>query len=153
TGTTDASISTLYAQYTGGNGTTFFDGTQLGVYQTTGTGSYLMESLVRFSDLGIPTNATVSGATLTLNVETWTANPTIRGYYLLAPWSGPPGPNASQLGWRHRGTGQDWASSGAGGQGTDVVAGRSFVLPGITGTGGQTITVDLDPAVVQSWIN
>src|SRR5262249_50812885 len=28
-----------------------------------------------------------------------------------------------------------------------------FVLPGITASGAQTITVNLDPAVVQSWIN
>src|SRR5262249_39744818 len=39
TGTTDASISTQYVQYTGGNGVTDFTSTQLGVYQTTGTGS------------------------------------------------------------------------------------------------------------------
>src|SRR5262249_22312127 len=70
-----------------------------------------------------------------------------------APWSGTPGTNESQLGWIHRGTGQDWASPGALGQGTDVVAGKSFVLSGITGTGAQTLTVNLDPAVVQSWID
>jgi urease beta subunit len=153
TGTTDASISTQYAQYTGGNGTTTFNGTQLNVYQTTGTGSYTMESLIRFSALGIPANATVSAATLTLNVYTWSANPTIRGYYLLAPWSGTPGSSASQLGWLHRGTGQDWVTPGALGQGTDVVSGKTFVLPGITASGSQTITVTLDPAVVQSWVN
>ena len=153
TGTTDASISTQYAQYTGGNGTTSFTDTQLNVYQTSGTGSYIMESLIRFANLGIPTNAAVTGATLTLRVDTWTANPTIRGYYLLAPWSGTPGSNNTQLGWLHSGTGQDWASPGARGQGTDVVAGKSFTIPGITGTGGQTITINLDPAVVQNWVN
>src|SRR5262249_27875630 len=103
--------------------------------------------------LGIPANATVSGATLTLNLYTWTANPTIRGYYVLAPWSGTPGSNDSQVGWLHRGTGQDWATPGALGQGTDVVAGRSFVLSGIRAVGSQTISVNLDPAVVQSWVN
>src|SRR5262249_26817773 len=129
------------------------DGAELNVYQTTGTGSYIMESLIRFSDLGIPAGATVSGATLTLNVYTWTANPTIRGYYLLAPWSAVPGPSGSQLGWLHRGTGQDRATPGPPGQGPDVLAGNSFLLAGITGTGGQTITVNLDPAVVQNWVN
>src|SRR5262249_43283100 len=34
-----------------------------------------------------------------------------------------------------------------------VVSGRSFVLPGITATGEQTITVSLDLSVVQSWTN
>ena len=62
------------------------NGTQLGVYQTTGSGSYVSESLIRFSDLGIPAGATVTGATLTLSVDSWTANPTVRGYYVLAGW-------------------------------------------------------------------
>src|SRR5262249_37733703 len=130
-----------------------FTGTQLGVYQTTGTGSYVMEGLIRFANLGIPSGATVSGVTLTLSVDSWTANPTIRGYYLAGPWSGTPGPSSSQLGWLHRGTGQDWATPGALGQGSDVVAGKSFVLSGIRAVGTQTITVNLDPALVQAWIN
>jgi glucose/arabinose dehydrogenase len=149
-GTTDVNISTQYAQYTGGNGTTTLNGSQLNVYQTTGTGSYIMESLIRFNNLGIPAGAAVTGATLTLRVDTWTANPTIRGYYLSNSWNGNPGTN---LGWLRRGTGQDWAIPGALGQGTDLVAGKSFVLTGIAGNGGQTVTVNLDPAVVQSWID
>src|SRR4029079_6310915 len=138
----------------GGNGSTNIAGDQLGVYQLTGTGGYTVEGLIRFSDLGITSNAatpvTVTGATRTLSEDTWSANPTIRGYYLLAPWTAAPG---TDLGWLHRGTGQDWASPGALGQGADVVAGKSFVLPGITGTGPQTVTINLDPAVVQSWID
>src|SRR5439155_10748347 len=61
--------------------------------------------------------------------------------------------SASQLGWLHRGTGQDWATAGALGQGTDVAAGKSFVVPGIRAVGTQSIAISLDPAVVQSWIN
>jgi hypothetical protein len=150
TGTTAADISNQY----GGNGSTNTTGDQLGVYQVTGTNGYTIEGLIRFSDLGITThattNATVTGATLSLTVDTWSANPTIRGYYLLAPWTTAPG---TDLGWLRTGAGHTWAIPGALGQGTDVVAGRSFVLPGITGTGAQTITVNLDPAVVQSWVN
>jgi glucose/arabinose dehydrogenase len=153
TGTTDVNISTQYTQYTGGNGNTTFNGTQLGVYQTTGTGSYIMESLIRFGNLGVPTNATVSSATLTLWVETWTPGAILLGYYLAAPWSGTPGTNETQVGWLHRGTGQDWGTPGALGQGTDVVAGKSFVISGHPGNGGRLMTINLDPAVVQSWIN
>jgi Calx-beta domain/FG-GAP-like repeat/Bacterial Ig-like domain (group 2)/ASPIC and UnbV len=153
TGTNDTSISTQYGQYNGGNGTTTYGGDQLGAYQTTGSGSYSVEDLIRFNNLGIPAGAVVSSATLTLSVYTWTANPTIRGYYLLAPWNGAPSSGANSLGWVHRGTGQDWAAPGALGQGTDVVAGRTFVLPGIRAVGAQTITVNLDPAVVRSWID
>src|SRR5262249_43263724 len=120
TGTTDVEISTQYAQYTSGNGTTTLNGTELGVYQTTGAGSYTLEALVRSSTPGTPAGATVTGATLTLGVYTWDANPLIRGYYVLAPWNGAPG---TTLGWLHRGTGQAWATPGALGQGSDVVAG------------------------------
>src|SRR5262249_35275905 len=73
---------------------------------------------------------------------------TIRGYYLAAPWTIAPGTN---LGWLHTGAGANWNIPGALGQGTDVIAGKSFVLP--SGTGTQTVTIALDPAVVQSWIN
>ena len=34
-----------------------------------------------------------------------------------------------------------------------MVAGKGFVRSGITGNGSQAITVNLDPAVVQNWIN
>src|SRR5262249_24893490 len=153
TGTTDISITNQNAQFTSGNGLTTFDGSQLGLYQLTGTGAYTVEDLVRFTNLGIPAGATVSGATLTLTVESWTDSPTIRRYYVLAPWSSTPGPDSSQLGWLHRGTGQDWNTPGALGQGTDVIAGNNFVLPGIRAVGEQAITITLDPAVVQSWIN
>jgi glucose/arabinose dehydrogenase len=150
TGTIDASISNQYAEYTGGNGTTSITGTQSGVFQTGGTNGYSIETLIRFTDFGIPTNAIISAATLTLNVDTWSSNPTIRGYYVAAPWSVQPG---NDLGWLRRGTGENWNTPGALGQGTDVLAGKSFVLSGIQGNGSQFVTVNLDPAVVQSWID
>ena len=149
-GTTDVSISTQYAQYNNGNGVTDSTSTQLGVYQLTGTGAYSVEDLIRFSNLGIPAAAAVSAATLTLHLDTWTAGATIRGYYLAAPWNAASG---SQLGWIHRGTGQDWAVPGALGQGTDVIAGKSFVLPQTTASGLQKVTINLDPAVVQNWLS
>jgi len=136
TGTTDVNISTQYAQFTSGNGTTSLNAPDMGVYQTTGSGSYIMESLIRFNNLGVPAAATVSGATLTLSAYTWDSAPTIRGYYVAAPWNGASGTN---LGWLHRGTGQDWATPGALGQGADVIAGKSFTLPNlVSGGGGPT---------------
>src|SRR5262249_42301788 len=66
---------------------------------------------------------------------------------VLAPWNGAAG---TTLGWLHRGTRQDWATPGALGQGTHVVAGKSFVLSGIRQVGQQTISVALDPALVQN---
>src|SRR5207302_845204 len=103
TGTTDADISNQY----GDNGSTNVTGDQLGVYQITGTNGYTIEWLIRFSNLGITTNATtnatVTAATLTLTVDSWTANPTIRGYYLLGPWTTAPG---TDLGWLRTGASQ-----------------------------------------------
>src|SRR5262249_32527580 len=114
--------------------------------------AYTIEGLIRFDNLGITTHATtdatVTGASLTLTVDFGTTAPTIRGYYLAAPWSVAPG---TDLGWLRTGAGANWNTPGAPGQGTDVVAGKSFVLPSVTGT--QTVTVPLDPAVVQSWID
>src|SRR5262249_37217478 len=147
-GTTDLDFSNQY----GGNGATNIDGNQLGVYQTTGAGAYMIEGLIRFDNLGITTHATtdatVTSASLTLTSDFGTTAATIRGYYVLAPWSIAPG---TDLGWLHTGAGANWNTPGALGQGTDVVAGKSFILPIVTGT--QTVTVPLDPAVVQSWIN
>jgi DNA-directed RNA polymerase specialized sigma24 family protein len=153
TGTTDGSISTQYSDYNGGNGVTDFTSSQIGVYQTTGSDSYTTEALVRFSSLGLPANATVTGATLTVVVDTWDSGASLRGYYVLPAWSATTGSGDTALGWVHRGTGQNWAVPGARGQGTDVVAGKSFVLSGITASGAQTVTIKLDPAVVQSWVN
>ena len=153
TGTTDVSISTQYAQYNEGNGITGFTDAQMGLYQLSGSGAYSVENLIRFSNLGIPAGATVTGATITLRVDSWVSSPTIRGYYIASPWNAVPGPNSSQLGWLHRGNGQNWSTPGALGQGTDVIAGKSFTLSGIQAVGGQTITVALDPAMVQSWVN
>jgi hypothetical protein len=148
TGTTDLDFSNQY----GGNGATNLDGDQLGTYQTTGSGAYQIESLIRFDNLGITTHATtdanVTAASLTLTVDFGTTPSTIRGYYLAAPWSVAPG---TDLGWLRTGAGANWNTPGALGQGTDVIAGKSFLLPG--GTGTQTVTVNLDPAVVQSWID
>src|SRR5262249_44467695 len=48
TGTTDASITTQNAQFTSGNGITDFTSNQMGLYQTTGSGSYVVEDLIRF---------------------------------------------------------------------------------------------------------
>ena len=149
-GTSDVSITTQNAQFTGGNGLTGFTDTQMGLYQTTDANSYIVEDLIRFSNLGIPTNSTVSAASITINLENFSGTPTLRGYYVLAPWSDAAGSN---LGWIHRGTGQDWAVSGALGQGSDVIAGNSFLLPSTPPTGTQFVTINLDPAVVQSWIN
>ena len=141
TGTTDVSISSQG----GGNGTTSYTGTYVRVYNGT---TYSTEDIFSFTNLGIPVGSTVVNATLTLGASSW-ANQTIRGYYVLAPWNGTSG---GGLGWLNSSTGQAWNTPGALGQGTDLVAGKSFVF-NATATGGQVFNIPLDLAVVQSWID
>ena len=150
TGTTDVDIS----NQNGDNGATTTDANQaLGTYQLTGTNGYTIESLIRFENLGISTHgatdANVTAASLTLTVDFGTSASSIRGYYVAALHG------LSRRGRTSAGfgpsAGANWAVPGARGQGTDVLAGKSFLLPSATGT--QTITIPLDPAVVQSWID
>src|SRR5262249_35245153 len=91
TGTTDVDFSNQY----GGNGATNTTGDQLGVYQTSGSGAYTIEGLIRFDNLGITTHAAtdalVTSASLTLTVDFGSTPANIRGYYVAAPWSTAPG--------------------------------------------------------------
>src|SRR5262249_25885524 len=73
TGTADVAITTQNAQFTGGNGITQFDGSQLGLYQLSGTGGYAVQDLVRFGNLGIPVGSSVVNATITLSIDSFTA--------------------------------------------------------------------------------
>src|SRR5262249_31124311 len=98
TGTQDAGIDTQYAQC---NGVLYTNQTSL-LLGTDSSGS-VFEGLLRFTNLGIPSNATVSSATLTLTIESWTGSATpITGYYVKNAWSNTDG----TLGWLKRGGGQ-----------------------------------------------
>jgi hypothetical protein len=146
TGGQDAGIDTQYAIYNGGNGVQYLNQPYLEI-GTDGQGS-IFESLLRFSNLGIPTNGVVSAASLTVTLVDWWGNTSVTGYYVNNAWSTTDG----TIGWVHRGGGLNWATPGALGQGTDLVAGKSFTLPTTNANGPQTMTITLDPSVVQSWI-
>jgi hypothetical protein len=146
TGGQDAGITTQYAVYNGGNGVQYLNQPYLEI-GTDGQGA-VFESLLRFSNLGIPSNAVVSGASLTVTIVDWVGNTTITGYYVNNVWSTADG----TIGFVHRGNGLNWATPGALGQGSDLVAGKSFTLPATNASGPQTFTIALDPSVVQSWI-
>src|SRR5262249_21685603 len=131
TGTTDADFSNQY----GGDGAPHNHRNPAGVDPTPGPGGPTNEGPIppphpRHTNHAT-TDATVTSASLTLTVDFGTTPSTIRGYYLLAPWSTAPG---TDLGWLHTGAGADWNTPGARGQGTDVIAGNTVVLPGVTGT-------------------
>src|SRR5262249_22946351 len=73
----------------------------------------------------------------------------ITGYYLKNSWN----PASNRMGWIHRNATNDWAAPGASAAGVDTVAGKSFQFPALRNAGAQTLTITLDPAVVQSWID
>jgi len=146
TGGQDAGIDTQYAIYNGGNGVQYLNQPNLEI-GTDGQGA-VFESLLRFSNLGLPSNAIVSAAGLTVTIVDWVGGTSVTGYYVKNAWSTADG----TIGWIHRGNGLNWATPGALGQGTDLVAGKSFTMPTTSANGPQQFTINLDPSVVQSWI-
>ena len=145
------------------NGTTFADGQNdwcTGV--DIPSGAYSEVWLLRFDDLGLPANAQVVLATLAVHAfgNDSSANLFLQGSYLAASWFGDT-PLAcagcqSPVGWRYRNdTGAPWGALGAAGQGTDILASKSFRAPdtGFLALGytPNEYTAALDPAVVQKW--
>ena len=143
----DAGIDTQYAIYNGGNGVQYLNQPSLGI-GIDSQGS-VFETLFRFNALTIPTNATVSSASLTVTMVDWVGGTTVTGYYVNNAWSTTDG----TIGWLHRGGGANWATPGALGQGTDLVASKSFTLPTTTASGPQVFTLNHDPSVVQNWVS
>lgn len=144
----------------GENGTTYGDGNSdwcIGVLAATGFG-YDISPLLRFENLGIPAGAVVQSAQLTLNFVEWDRPATLTGRYLKVPWDANVndpngGVTTSAVGWRYRAAGQAWAALGATGDGTDVWAGKMFAFPPLSANGAQVATADLDPEMVQRWVD
>ena len=150
TGAQDYSINTQYLQFNGGNGTQTTGAPQQSCYVTTGTDVYEMRYLLKFGGLDIPAGSTVVSASLTISPEWWSSGTTnITGYYLQNSWDGA----SSRLGWLHRDGTNDWATGGASLAGVDTVAGKSFQLPALRPVGTEAVTIPLDVAQVQSWID
>jgi hypothetical protein len=144
TGTKDVFISSQG----GGNG--YADKTSdMKVFdQSQQTTPYEIRSLIRFDGISIPAGKTVASAKLKLRLELWKTGVTLEGNYLQAAWN----PAASTLGWQNRDTSLQWAAAGAKGAGTDYMSGKSIAVAGLSGNGAQTVEINLDPAVVQSWV-
>ncbi|CAK0762723.1 hypothetical protein CCP3SC5AM1_3230001 [Gammaproteobacteria bacterium] len=123
------------------NGTTY----KRGGYRVA-NGSYQARGLLRFDNLSLPTGATLTRATLTLTVGTWTTGFKILGYYLKSTWD----PTSSKLGWHNRMTSLTWIGDGAGTK--NVRPNPPFALTNFKGSGNELRTVDLDLSVVQSWL-
>ncbi len=149
-GAKDIAINTQYAQYNGGNGVRWTGDAELGCYTTTGSGAYSVRYLLRFDALGIAPGTQVTSATLTLSLDSWESGAgNITGFYLKNSWD----PASTNTGWIHRDASRDWATAGASSAGVDTVAQKSFQIPALRPVGVQTVTITLDPSVVQSWVD
>ena len=149
-GAKDVSINTQYSQYNGGNGIQWSGDPELGCYVTTGSGAYSVRYLLKFGGLSIPAGSKVVSATLAIGLDFWdSGSGNITGFYLKNAWD----PASNRLGWLHRDASSDWAGPGASGAGIDTVAGINFRVPALRPIGPQTVTISLDPAQVQSWVD
>jgi hypothetical protein len=146
-GTQDRSISNIYAQWNGGEGITDVEGHT--VYMED-DGTFQSRGLIRFGGINLPPGAVVLSATVTMRFTNWRQNvPPLTGYYIRAAWNGA---TTKTVSWKRRDTGLLWAAGGASAMGSDLLAGKSFTITGLTAAGDQTKTFALDPAVVQGWI-
>ena len=119
---------------------------------------------MRFDELGLPAATRVVSATLSIHgYGDGSHGLYFAGSYLAKPWfDATPiscaGCSDSPVGWRWaNGSGAPWAAMGAGAEGSDTLAGKTFRLPA---TGEATpagtpeeYTTELDPVVVQDWIS
>ena len=139
-----ASASDVFISSTGGgNGRTFL--TERGhVDMGSSTGEGRM--LVQFANLSIPAGQHVTAATLQIGISSYYPGFKIQGSYLSSAWDS----TSPNIGWLYRDSALPWLSAGAGL--LDQVAGNAFEFPVVLGTGDQTLTVQLSPAVVQGWI-
>ncbi|MBZ5673344.1 MAG: Ig-like domain-containing protein [Acidobacteriia bacterium] len=150
TGGADVSINTQYSQYNGGNGIQWTGDPELGCYTTTGSGAYSVRYLLKFGSLSIPAGSQVVSAALTISIDNWDSRSSnITGFYLKNSWD----PASNKLGWLHRSSTGDWAGPGASSAGVDTIAGKTFQVPALRPVGTQTVTIALDPDVVQAWID
>jgi len=152
-GTTAADISTE----TGGNGITLTANvnTSADADLPDWLISYECRVLLRFDHLNLPRGAIVQSARLQLVIEYDGADNgfALLGHYLRTAWNPSSATNTlNGLGWFYRDNTLPWTVPGGTGDGTDVIAGKSFTVSG-SSTYIQTDTVELDPAAVQAWAN
>jgi len=149
----------------GNNGTTFGDGNNdwcIGKLHGRPGFGYDISPLLRFENLNIPSNAVVTGATLTLTHVMWESpSSRVKGRYLNVDWTGSindtiGGMGNAPVGWERRMPNTPWSAPGGNGEGTDLIAGKYFWSPPdssiMPSNGEVTYNIPLDLSVVQNWI-
>ncbi|MDR6551726.1 Ig-like domain-containing protein [Paenibacillus qinlingensis] len=131
-------------------GPSSYTGTEMSIYNKTDltTGAYEIEGLLRFDGISLPVGKTVTSASVKLTINcAFCNNYSIQGYYLNSEWG------ATTATWANRITGTAWQTPGARGMGTDLISGKSFLITGFPASGAYVKTVELDPVVVQGWLD
>jgi hypothetical protein len=146
-GTLAKTISDLYAKqsWNQGTGYTLADGERIELFNLTSSGGYETRVLVKFPGLSALGLKKVTSAQLALTMTAWRPTGAVLGYYLNRPWD-------KSVTWKGGMATLNWLVAGASGDGSDRIAGKQVTIPATSGGVKQTVTLNLDPTIVQAWI-
>jgi hypothetical protein len=145
-GVTDVGVSNQGVQYNDGKGVVVPTG-KTGAFRIAGSEGYETRSFVRFAGLESLAGRRVVRAELALTFTFGARGYTLNGRVLKSAWN----PLSDQFGWTRRSGASAWSRPGSGP--ADWDAARTFQLSGFTGAAADTRRVNLDPAIVQRWID
>jgi len=145
-GVTDVGVSNQGAQYNYGKGVVVPTG-KTGAFRIDGSSGYEMRSFVRFAGLQTLAGRRVTRAELALTFTFGASGYTLNGMVLDAAWN----PLSPKFGWTQRNGASQWAALGSGG--TDWNNALTFQITGFNSAAADTRRVNLNPAVVQKWID
>ena len=145
-GVTDVGVSNQGTQYNYGKGVVVPEG-KTGAFRIDGSSGYETRSFVRFAGLDALAGRRVARAELALTFTFGASGYTLNGMVLDAAWN----PLSSSFGWTKRNGASAWATPGSGG--TDWDSARTFQVTGFNSAAADTRVVNLNPAIVQKWID
>ena len=118
--------------------------------------------MLRFDNLNsiIPSGSYVQSANLSITFSNIEDVARVIGHYIRVPWFADVpngifnGNDAVHVNWMNRTATARWTVPGALGDGTDLVAGKSFAFPPCNPSfSSMRLTAPLDIGVIQSWID
>jgi len=145
-GVTDVGVSNQGTQYNYGKGVVVPTG-KTGAFRVDGSSGYETRSFVRFAGLETLAGRRVARAELALTFTFGASGYTLNGMVLDAAWN----PLSPKFGWTQRNGASNWATLGSGG--TDWNNALTFQITGFNSAAADTRRVNLNPAVVQKWID
>jgi hypothetical protein len=145
-GVTDVGVTSQGMQYNYGKGVVVPAG-KTGAFRIDGSDGYESRSFVRFAGLETLAGRRVTRAELALTFTFGASGYTLNGMVLDAAWN----PLSARFGWTQRNGTSSWAALGSGG--TDWNNALTFQITGFNSAAADTRRVNLNPAIVQKWID